>query len=368
MSLPLSGSARNSDLFYKQSNQCPVLSSRDLPLIELFHFLKGRAALSRHSVPINKDTVILEKGQLIFGRYSAMRHTGLSESVIRTRMKKLIDMNQVRKISHKNGKMGYSIYQILPFSEPPSKKSKKTRRNYPPLCETPAKSVVSTPNVSTKEKEKNKQQIKNTNTCIKRSSSQPLTTKNVCLSNPVIIKNDFLGSLQRFGKDFLDFLLEKARKFTNNPTNPIGLLIHMLRTGAYRAEYADIQKKRKQTQEQMEALRKLEEQKKEEEKRQQQEMELAFIQSKQLLQEDEEFKSQVKAKIHSSLRFMRTFLAKILPEGFTVDDVLENHQALSYYSKDLLDILSYQGKISISRSDMNIKDIKVSETSVGSTF
>jgi len=365
VSLLSSGPSRNPDLFYKQSNQCPVLSSRDLPLIELFHFLKGRAALSRQSVPINKETVILEKNQLLFGRFSAMRHTGLSESVIRNRMKKLMEMNQIRKISHKNGKMGYSIYQVIPFSDPSSKKSGKGKK---PLCKTPAKSSFSTPCKTTKEKEKNKQHRKNTNTCIKRTPSQPLTENNVCLSNPVIIKNDLLGSLRRFGKDFLDFLLEKAKRFTNNPTNPIGLLIHMLRTGAYLAEYADIQKKRKQTQEQMEALRKLEEQKKEEEKRQQKEMELAFIQSKQLLQEDEEFRNQVKSRVHSTFRFAKTFLRKFLPDGFTVDDVLENNRALSFYSQDLLDILRYQGKISISRSDMNIKDIRVSETGVCSAL
>lgn len=352
MSLPLSGATRNSELFYKQHHNNPVFESDDLVLIKLWNYFCERARISSGSIKWNREYLRLEKGQFLFGRFQASKDLVISEWKIRDRVKKLIQMELIRKVGEKQGKLGYSIYQIVSLEDystptsPPKESpqaSPSTYRKTPPehTSSDSERSCEQLP--STKKKDKPLKEKTNKQEKRKVPRSKPLKEKDVCLSHPVIIRNDFQKSLQRFGQDFLDFLLEKAKKFSNNPTNPIGLLIHMLRTGAYRAEYADIQKQRKQTREHLEALKRLEEQKREKEKHQQEEMEKALNQSKELLQEDEEFRSQVKARICSTLRFMKAFLGKILPEGFTVEDILENQRALAYYSRDLQELLQLRG-------------------------
>ena len=350
MSLPLSGATRNSDLFYKQHHNNPVFQSDDLVLIKLWNYFCERARLFSGTIRWNKDYLRLEKGQLLFGRFQASKDLRISEWKIRNRVKKLMEMELIRKAGEKQGKVGYSIYQIIsmeystPSKESPQapsdpKRTSPVENTPPPQRPKPVAKPIYKKTTSTKKKDKPLKEKTNKQEKRKVPQTKPLEEKDVCLSHPVIIKNDYQGSLPRFGEDFLNYLLEKARKYTSTPSNPIGLFIHMLRTGAYRAEYEDIQKQRKKSREQMEALKKLEEQKKEEERSQKEEMEKAFSQSKELLQEDEEFKNQVKARIHSTLRFTKTFLRKFLPEGFTVDDILENQRALSFYSKDLQELL-----------------------------
>lgn len=351
MSLPQSGHARNSDLFYKQHHNNPVFQSDDLVLIKLWNYCCERARISSGTIKWNREYLRLEKGQFLFGRFKASKDLNLSQWKIRDRVKKLIDMELIRKVGEKQGKLGYSIYQITSLEEyshqsPPKESpqaSPSIPKKVPPQITKPGTEPVCEDFTSTKKKDKPLKEKTNKQEKRKVPRSKPLKEEDVCLSHPVIIQNDFKSSLQRFGQDFLDFLLEKAKKFSNNPTNPIGLLIHMLRTGAYRAEYADIQKQRKQTQELNNSRKQLEEQEKENQRQQQEEMEKALNQSKELLQEDEEFRSQVKARICSTLRFMKTFLGKILPEGFTVEDILENQRALAYYSRDLQELLQLRG-------------------------
>ena len=340
MSLSPSQAAQKSDLFYKQSKNCPVIGSGDLALINLHHFLKGRAALSRQTVPVNKETVGLEKGQLIFGRFSAMRATGLTESVVRTRMKKLVELGQIKKVSHKDGKLGYSIYQVLPFSGPGLRQLSTAIK---PLCQTPSKSSVSTTHVSTKERGK---PLKEKTYSKKRKVplSTQLTEQDVCLSHPLIFQNDKHGLLNRFGEDFLRFLLEKAKCYASDPTNPIGLLIHLLRTGAYAGQYADLQNERKRTQGNLEAMKRMEQEKERARQRQKEAQILALKRSSELIELDLEFRNQVKAKISSTFRLMKSFLSKVFQGDFTIDDVLTNPRALSYYSEDLLEILALRGE------------------------
>ena len=380
MSLPLSGPARNSDLFYKQHHNNPVFQSDDLDLIKLWNYFGERARLSAGTIRLNGDYLSLEKGQLLFGRFQASKDLNISEWKIRDRVKKLIGMELIRKVGEKGGKMGYSIYQITsledhtptaaPPKESPQASPSETTNDSPlenglpttpsPDTKEPQKAsstyekeppqIVNSDTeplceVSTSTKEKDKPLKEKTNKQEKRKvpPTKPLTEEDVCLSHPVIIRNDFQGSLQRFGQDFLDYLQEKAKKYTNNSSNPIGLLIHMLRTGAYRAEYADIKKQRKQAQEQKEALKRQEEKRELEIKERKEELKKSLEQSRQLLQEDEEFRNQVKIKINSTLRLMSTFLKNVLPEGFTVEDILENKRALSFYSQDLKELLQLRG-------------------------
>lgn len=338
MSTSPSQATQEPDLFYKQHFNCPVFREKDPELWHLWNFLCQRARIYDQKINWNQDSLFLKKGQLLFGRIQASMETGLSEWTIRTRIIKLIKLNLLKKISEKRGLRGYSVYEVIPLADSaplPDKTPPKGNKGLTkPLSEDP-------PTI----KKKALPLKENTNKQVKRKVplSTQLTEKDVCLSNPLIVKNDKHGSLNRFGADFLKFLLGKAKQYAKDPSNPIGLLIHMLRTGSYIAQYADIQKDRQRSQEQLEAMKRMEEEAETARQRQKEAQELALKRSSELIKEDLDFRNQVKAKISPTFRLMRSFISKVFPGDFTIDDVLENPRALSYYSEDLLDIIQSRG-------------------------
>ena len=80
--------------------------------------------------------------------------------------------------------------------------------------------------------------------------------------------------------------------------------------------------------------------------RQKESQKLALKRSSELIKSDLEFRNQVKVKISATFRLMKAFLSKVFPGDFTIDDVLDNPRALSYYSEDLQAILQSRGLLS----------------------
>lgn len=345
MSLPLFDATQNSDLFYKQHHDCPVFKSDDPVLMKLWHYLCQRARLYPGEIQWNRNPLRLGTGQLIFGRFKASSDLNISEWKIRDRVSRLINMGLIHKISVKNGKRGYSIYQLTHLVNRVSlEQNSPTLKVTPPQTKNQHSKPASEKLSSTKKK--NKPLKEKTYKKRKVPLSNQITMNDVCLSNPIILKNDKHALLKRFGEDFLKFLIEKARQYAKDPSNPIGLLIHMLRTGSYAGQYADIQKQRAKSQARLEAIQR--EKKEEEEARRvkAESRKVALEQALVLIQADFEFRTQVKDKIFSTMRFMKTFLRPLFPEGFTVDDVLENQRALAYYSEPIFELIQSRHQVS----------------------
>lgn len=322
-----------SPLFIKLDLDCPVLKEDDPALLKLWNYIISRARVFGRAMRFNNQLLFLEPGQFIFGRIQASQDLDLSEWVVRSRINSLVDLGVLKKVCHKGGKRGYSIYQLLLKNvnkiQPKEEKSPQTQ--FPltkPVCEITA--TTKKESFFSKKKQNNKTKP------IPISSS--LSEKDVCLSNSILQKNDYHHSLQRFGQDFLDWLLEKAKKYSNSPSNPIGLLIHMLRSGSYRSEYADIQKERKQKLEMKKRQRQLEELRKQEEKLQQDRMNSLIAQAHNLVQKDSNFKENLKAKVQPNLKLLSPFLTRSLGSDFSLDDVVSTKAGLSFFP-DLLEEL-----------------------------
>jgi hypothetical protein len=340
VSSSLSQAAQKPDLFYKQDFNNPVFQSDDPALMKIWNHFCQRARIYSRAIRWNNKFIPLERGQLIFGRIKASQNLNLTEWKIRDRVKKLVDLGLISKVSEKQGKRGYSVYQVVSMIE-----------QSPSITSQPPQSLKRLTSRSPKEgsatkKERLDRKRKTYNAKRKSPSLTQLTEQDVCLSHPLIVKNDRHGLLKRYGADFLTFILEKARQHTKDSTNPIGLLIYMLRTGAYAGQYADLKRTRQKSQEQMIAIELLEQRATEERQRQERTLNLALERTRELIQVDRSFRNQMRKRISSNLRQMRPFLQKILPDNFTVEDVLENPRALSYYSADFFKLLQSRCLIS----------------------
>jgi len=255
----------------------------------------------------------------------------------------MIDLGILKKVSQKGGKRGYSIYELL------LKNVNSFKRKAPksPQTKNPLRKPVSEVIPTTKKESiflKKKQNIEGLKT---PQTFRKLTLNDVCLSNSIIIKNDKQDLLNRFGQDYLDWLIEKVKRITNNPKNPIGLLIHMLRIGAYAGEYSDIQKKRKANQE---FQKQLKEKKEAERKQRDQEHQWSLHlvdQAQQKAKSNPVFKGVLQKTIEMKRSLLGSFLAKKLGSGFKPSDVIDCPDSLYLFCDDIALILKQKGSVAI---------------------
>ena len=336
MQAAIEDASEGNPLFLKLDLDCPILDETDSALLKLWHYIVKRARIFSCGMRFNNKPLFLAPGQFIFGRIQASFDLGLSEWTIRTRIKSLIDMGLLKKAFHKDGKRGYSVYQILLKNvNNPTPKKEKSPQTQNPLVKPKTASAPTTKKESIFSKKKQNNYAKP----MPDSIHSPLRESDVCHSNSLLLQNDKHNGISRFGQDFLDWLLIKAKKFTDSPSNPIGLLIHMLRTGAYQGEYADIQKERERNlkfqqeiREQKEAEAKA---RAESERRNQVLTDWAFTK----LQEEPAFKSGLCKLISIRLPLFKPFLKHQFGAKFTVEDVLSDRKSLSFFTEEINSLL-----------------------------
>ena len=336
MQAAIEDASEGNPLFLKLDLDCPILDETDSALLKLWHYIVKRARIFSCGMRFNNKPLFLAPGQFIFGRIQASFDLGLSEWTIRTRIKSLIDMGLLKKAFHKDGKRGYSVYQILLKNvNNPTPKKEKSPQTQNPLVKPKTAPAPTTKKESIFSKKKQNNYAKP----MPNSIHSPLSESDVCHSNSLLLQNDKHNGISRFGQDFLDWLLIKAKKFTDSPSNPIGLLIHMLRTGAYQGEYADIQKERERnlrfqqeirTQKEAEAKARAES-----ERRNQVLTDWAFTK----LQEEPAFKSGLCKLISIRLPLFKPFLKHQFGPKFTVEDVLSDRKSLSFFTEEINSLL-----------------------------
>ena len=132
MQAAIESASEGNPLFLKLDLDCPILDETDSALIKLWHYMIKRARIFSRGLRFNNKPLYLAPGQFIFGRIQASFDLGLSEWIIRTRIKSLIDMGLLKKEFHKGGKRGYSVYQLLlknvNKSTPKKEKSPQTQK------------------------------------------------------------------------------------------------------------------------------------------------------------------------------------------------------------------------------------------------
>ena len=122
-----------SPLFIKLDLDCPVLKEDDPALLKLWNYIISRARVFGRAMRFNNQLLFLEPGQFIFGRIQASHDLGLSEWVVRSRINSLVDLGVLKKVCHKGGKRGYSIYQLLlkNVNKVQSKEEKSPQTQFP---------------------------------------------------------------------------------------------------------------------------------------------------------------------------------------------------------------------------------------------
>ena len=340
MQAAIEEASEGTPLFLKLDIDCPILDETDSALLKLWNYMIKRARVFSRGMRFNNKPLFLAPGQFIFGRIQASFDLGLSEWVIRTRIKSLIEMGLLKKVFHKDGKRGYSVYEILlknvNKSKPKEDKSPQTQK---PLIKPALSSSATTKKESIFSKKKQNNNAKEK----PKYPHQPLTEHDVCHSHPLLLANDPHDSISRFGSDFLIWLLKKAKQFTNSPSNPIGLLIHMLRTGAYQGEYADIAKSRQRDLE-IQAQIKANEERAKAERQAIHKKSLDLVQASQVLAtRSASFRSNLIRLIDLKAPRLKPFLTHQLGKNFSSSDVLANAGALYLFSHEIEILMKNSG-------------------------
>lgn len=296
-------------LFWKQSLDCPVLQTGDEALIRLYLFLRKRARVYGADITIGSIPVRLRRNELVFGRNAVGKALDLHPSRVYRKLQKLLKLGVLQLTQKVEGK--FSIYQFkdrtgINDTESPSTKED---RAYSHLDRTQIKKSLK-PIINTSYKTK-------------------LTEKQIKIDEPFLLKNDLNNGIQRYGKQFLDWLVKQARQKAK--VNWIGLLITMLREGKVVGEYADQKKELDQRTKEQKALKEIEIKRIETERKQVEEEEKRIESVLNHCQLDISFKNRVLESIESQIPSRLMFVKRIIVGEITAEKILNNRTLLRIF-------------------------------------
>lgn len=296
-------------LFWKQSLDCPVLQTGDEALIRLYLFLRKRARVYGADITVGSMPVRLRRNEFVFGRNAVGKALDLHPSRVYRKLQKLLKLGVLRLTQKLEGK--FSIYQFtdrtgLDDSQFPSNKSLErcSQRN------RTRKKITFKSNLNTTYRAK-------------------LSENQISIDEPFLLRNDLNKGIQRYGRQFLDWLTDQAKQKAK--VNWIGLLITMLRDGRVVGEYVDQKKEIERKRKAQEVLESLRIRRLEEERRRDQEEAQRIQMIISRAQNDEEYRKHCEKMILDQIPSRMLFLKRLTLGNITPSEIMKSPKVMSLF-------------------------------------